>query len=484
MRTLIATFTFFFCISLNAQTPKRAETPEARTAREMDQLKSDPLRLRNFLKAMPKGGDLHNHLSGAVYAESFLQWAAEEGDCIDTTALSIVKPANNKECGAGQVTAESALHNPGLYSNLLSAMSMYQYLPEKTHDTGHDHFFASFPKFGVVSENDWGKLLAEQKTRAEGQGEEYLELMMGLDRNVAGGFGEKVSWDETDLRANYDAILQSGVRELVPQMRGWLDEAEKQAQASLRCGAASAAPGCDVETRYIYQVYRAASREHVFAQMIAGFELASVDPRVVAINLVQPEDWYVSTHDYALHMSMLQLLHEKYPKVHITLHAGELAPGLVKPEDLSFHIRSAIRVGGAERIGHGVDVMYEDHPEQLLKEMADKHVAVEINLTSNRVILGVSSKMHPLRQYLRAGVPVVISTDDEGVSRSSMTDELMQAVLDQGMSYQELKQAERNSIRYSFLDDATKKRLSQCLEQRFTAFERNQKATLPVCSKD
>jgi adenosine deaminase len=483
MRTLIATFTFLLCISLNAQTPRPAETSEARTARDMDQLKSDPRRLRNFLKAMPKGGDLHNHLSGAVYAESFLQWAADEGDCIDTTALSIVKPGNQKECAAGQVTAESALHNPTLYSNLLNAMSMYQYLPEKTHDTGHDHFFASFPKFGVVSESKWGNLLAEQRTRAQGQGEEYLELMMGLDRNRAGEFGEKISWNETNLRANYDAILQSGIRELVPQMRGWLDEAEKQAQATLRCGA-SAASGCEVETRYIYQVYRAASKAHVFAQMIAGFELASVDPRVVAINLVQPEDWYVSTHDYALHMSMLQLLHERYPKVHLTLHAGELAPGLVTPEDLSFHIRSAIRVGGAERIGHGVDVMYEDHPQELLKEMAEKHIAVEINLTSNRVILGVSGKMHPLRQYLRAGVPVVISTDDEGVSRSSMTDELIQAVLDQGMTYQELKTAERNSIRYSFLDDATKKRLSQCLEQRFASFERDQKATLPVCRRE
>ncbi len=27
----------------------------------------------HFSQQMPKGGDLHNHLSGAVYAESFIQ---------------------------------------------------------------------------------------------------------------------------------------------------------------------------------------------------------------------------------------------------------------------------------------------------------------------------------------------------------------------------------------------------------------------------
>ena len=126
--------------------------------------------------------------------------------------------------------------------------------------------------------------------------------------------------------------------------------------------------------------------------------------------------------------------------------------------------------------------MYEDRPEALLKQMAAKHIAVEINLTSNRVILGVSGKQHPLRQYLRAGVPVVLSTDDEGVSRAEMTDELMQAVLDQNMSYTELKQAEGNSIRYSFADYVTKKRLSQCLEHRFAMFERDHNAELRVCS--
>lgn len=472
-------------ICLSAQThPAQAKGAETRTAHEMQALKTDPLRLRNFLKAMPKGGDLHNHLSGAVYAESYLQWAADDGDCINTAALSIVKSDTPKQCATGQVTAASALTDPVLYGNLLNAMSMYQYLPEKTHDSGHDHFFATFPRFGAVPQAHSGEMLAEVTARAQRQHEEYLELMFGLDRGQAATYVSKIAWSDNwsdDLATARQRLLAAGMLDLVPEMRSRLDAGERDWKQTSHCATQPESAGCGVTVRYIYEIYRGFPKEQVFAQMLAGFELASVDPRVVAINLVMPEDWYVPMRDYDQHMRMVDFLHQKYPKVHITLHAGELAAGLVPYEGLCCHIRKAIEIGHAERIGHGVDIMYEDRPEALLKQMAKQHIPVEINLTSNRVILGVSGKQHPLRQYLRAGVPIVLSTDDEGVSRAEMTDELMQAVLDQNTTYQELKQVERNSIKYSFADDATKERLSQCLEQRFAAFERDHRAELTMC---
>ena len=112
--------------------------------------------------------------------------------------------------------------------------------------------------------------------------------------------------------------------------------------------------------------------------------------------MVMPEDWYIPVRDYDLQMRMVEYLHRVYPKVHISLHAGELAPGLVAPETLRFHIREAVERAHAERIGHGVDVMYERDPFQLLDEMAKKDVLVEICLTSNDVILGVRGIDHPL----------------------------------------------------------------------------------------
>ncbi len=196
---------------------------------------------------------------------------------------------------------------------------------------------------------------------------------------------------------------------------------------------------------------RAAPPDSVFAQILIGFELASADTRVVGINLVQPEDGYVAMTDYRLHMQMIDALHTLYPKVHITLHAGEIALGLVPPEGLKFHIRDAIDLGHAERIGHGVDVMDEDHPYELLKEMATKRIMVEVNLTSNDVILNVKGGDHPLTMYRKYGVPVALSTDDEGVSRIDLTHEYVRAVDTYHFTYPELKNMVRTGLEHNFL---------------------------------
>ena len=175
----------------------------------------------------------------------------------------------------------------------------------------------------------------------------------------------------------------------------------------------------------------------------------------MGINFVQPEDGFISMRDYTLQMKMLDYLHSVYPQVHISLHAGELAPGLVPPEGLRFHIRQAVELGHAERIGHGVDVMYEDDAPALLKELAKKHVMIEINLSSNEGILGVKGAEHPFPLYRSAHVPVALSTDDEGVSRIDITHEYVRAALDYHLSYQDLKQLARTGMEHDFLSGAS-----------------------------
>ncbi len=95
--------------------------------------------------------------------------------------------------------------------------------------------------------------------------------------------------------------------------------------------------------------------------------------------------------------------------------------------------------------------MYEDRPYDLLKEMAARHVLVEINLTSNDMILGVSGKDHPFPIYRKSGVPVALSTDDEGVSRIDLTHEYVRAVESYNLSYEDLKQMVRAGVQHSFL---------------------------------
>ena len=148
---------------------------------------------------------------------------------------------------------------------------------------------------------------------------------------------------------------------------------------------------------------------------------------------------------------MLGFLAEHYPGVPIALHAGELTLGLVPPEHLRFHIREAVEVAGARRIGHGVAISYEKDALELLNLMRQRNVLVEICLTSNDVILGVKGAEHPLPDYLQAGVPVTLASDDEGVSRIDLSHEYWRAATTYGLGYETLKTLARNSLTYSFL---------------------------------
>jgi hypothetical protein len=274
--------------------------------------------------------------------------------------------------------------------------------------------------------------------------------MHTADGMRAAELGAKLGWDE-DFAKMRQNLLTGGLQDVITFTREQLDRDEATRRALQQCGTPQADPGCAIPVRYLYQVLRGLPKEMVFAQMVLGFELAQTDPRFVGLNLVMPEDWYVPVHDFDLHMRAMDYLHGVYPKVHITLHAGELNLGLVPPETLRYHIRTSIEKGHAERIGHGVSVMYEDDAPGLLLEMAQRNVLTEICLSSNDLILGVSGQNHPLPVYMKSGVPVALATDDEGVSRIDMNHEYLRAIQTYKLSYADLKRMARASLEHSFL---------------------------------
>src|ERR1700747_906524 len=79
-----------FALALAGVPVVQAQTAsEARAAHAYDvAVKGGPLTLNAFLDQFPKGADLHVHLSGAVYAETFIRDAAEDGLCVDPKALA------------------------------------------------------------------------------------------------------------------------------------------------------------------------------------------------------------------------------------------------------------------------------------------------------------------------------------------------------------------------------------------------------------
>jgi adenosine deaminase len=418
---------------------------------------SDRAMLRQILQAMPKGGDLHNHLSGSTYAESYLQYAATDGICVDSAKLVITQCATPQQIAANpsstaSLVPASTVFAPysSLYGEMLDALSMRQFRAGQ--ESGHDHFFNTFGKFSAVSKTHVPEMLTQDVWRLARENVDYVETIFAPDFGRARDL-LKVLKPEQSFVEMRTAMMQSGqLPPIITASRAVLDHAEAWMHDNLRCGMANPQSGCDSTVRYIYELHRGVPLQQLFAEMVVGYELASADPRVVGLNPVMPEDSYISMHDFDEQMRMFAFFHQLYPKIHLSTHAGELVPGIVEPEGLRYHIRDSVLIANAERIGHGVDLTYEDDAAGLLKTMASRGVAVEICLTSNDVILGVSGKAHPLRYYLAAGVPVALATDDPGVSRDDMTNQYMRAAQDQGLDYATLKRLARNSLEYSFAE--------------------------------
>lgn len=460
---IVAVVTF---LEVGAQSQKPASAMSTGEVRASDAFnaakKLGPPELYAFLKPMPKGAELHYHLSGGVYAETFLADAVKQHLCIDPVQARFAPAAPGmthsiEPCPAGTIPASKAVEDQKLYDRLIDALSMRSFVPSAGF-TAHDQFFSGNRTNGPVGFT--GEWLAEVATRAADQNEQYLEVMTSPTFRKYIAISASVPWPadavtsitREELTRLRDQLLAAGLRDEISDGRKEMDGAEEEQRRVEHCTASNVAGSpCNIKMRYIFTIGRGQPPAQVFAQALLGFELCSVDPRFVAINIAAPEDGRVSMMDYHMHMQMLDYLHSIYPKVHLSLHAGELAPGLVPPEGLRFHIREAIEVGHAERIGHGVDVMYEDNAAGLLHEMAAKHIMVEINLTSNDVILGVKGADHPLAGYRAAHVPVALSTDDEGNSRIDLTHEYVKAAEEQGLTYMDLKQMARTSYEHAFL---------------------------------
>ncbi len=462
----------------------RAASSEAATAGEQRAIhafdrakaaKAEPLDLAAFLAKMPKGGDLHMHLSGAIYAETFLKDAAIDNLCANPKTLSFAKNTGltsdtppHPKCPEGTVPAANAFTDQNLYDALIDSFSMRSFVPSAG-VSGHDQFFATFDRFSGIDKSHNGEWLDEVATRAATQNEQYLEVMMTPTFFDLAPLWNKLGWPATPPGAARDPegdatgtsqaeldelrtqLLTGGLRRDIAVDAKELDDALAARDRIEHCGQPSAAAACSVKIRVIYQVLRAFPPQQVFAQTLLAFEVAMADPNVVGLNFVQPEDAYMAMSEYNRQMHMLDYLHGIYPRVHISLHAGELAPGMVPPEGLRFHIREAVELGHAERIGHGVDIMHESDPHALLDELANRHIMVEINLTSNDAILGIVPPHHPLPDYREAHVPVALSTDDEGVSRNTLTHEYVRAAMEYNLGYLDLKAMARTSIEHSFL---------------------------------
>jgi len=430
--------------------------------------------LKLFFTQMPKGGDLHHHYSGSLYAETYLEWVKNKQWFIDSCTLKIVQTKSNDACKA--LSVDELIANDTLYRKLLMLWSDKDF-SNHSHDQlpPDSNFFNTFGYFSPISDQYMDVGLNIIKERAINENVSYVESMLSRVGLSSSAFfnTDEIKMFNNELRnastqEEVNALLEriSTVYEHNPtfnaKVQSFIKELERRHQ------------GIDTETFTMrYQTYatRVVEPLQVYTDLLSGYKAVLSSPLVVGVNIVAPENNTVAINDYTLHMRMFNYLMSKYPQVPHSLHAGELTIGMVEPKELLFHITQARKIAGANRIGHGVDVMYEKNALSLLKELKE-YAAVEINLTSNEFILGVKGSEHPYSIYAAYGVPIVISTDDSGVSRNNLSHEYVLLASRYHPSYKTIKTYVYNSIDYSFLTPAEKAKVKAQLDKKFEIFEK------------
>jgi adenosine deaminase CECR1 len=415
-----------------------------------EQLKATatPQQLYTFLYALPKGGDLHNHLTGAVRSEWYLEAALASADkgyiyYTKTKIANCVAYGNNEYALAPYLLMFRIISQQDFaaldacqkteFTRLqdLDAKQKSGFLESMRLDEaweGRDEFFqAIWIRIDEMIRNPYvvAEILLRNMEAFGKEGVVYLETQQGLDGLVRPDGGDFSADEVADI-----------FRKALKSDRAKATGVEVRFQNALL----RFTPDAEVALRRLYEV------NDKYRDLFVG------------VNMVGRED---NDKGYPLRfLPVLRELRHKYPEINLSIHAGEV-------DEPNFHIRDTLLLG-AMRIGHGVNLITD--PETMLR-MRNGPYMVEINLISNLLLEYVTKySQHPFPEYLRTGIPVALSTDDRGMWDSNMTDEFYVAVKEFNLSWDEVVLLGRNSLQYSFLDPATKASMLASYDKRVAAF--------------
>jgi adenosine deaminase CECR1 len=402
-----------------------------------------PAELYTFLYAMPKGGDLHNHLGGAIRAEWWYAVAtdpARNGGDVFYTRVKF--SATTLDTGASLVLfrtirrftfSQLSVAEQADYARLdqLTPEQKQAWLDSLRLDRpgeGRDEFFNwIWPRTGQLHQNlnVIAETLVETMKAYGAEGLRYLETQ----QSAAGFTDNDGNPIPVETAANF--------------LRARLTQPDAVATG--------------VTVRFQTTVFRfapyAEKQLEEFYQFVDGHR-----DLWVGINMAGIEE---NGKGYASRfLQKFRELRRQYPTLPLSIHAGEM-------DGPDHHIRDTLLLG-ASRIGHGVNLIQD--PDTLLLMRNNKYL-VEINLISNRLLEYTPDlSKHPFPEYLRTGVPVCLNTDDRGMWDSNMTDEYYTAVTTFNLSWDEILQLGRNSLAYSFVQPDVKAKLLAAYERDMAAF--------------
>ena len=446
---LLAVGCFAVTLTLGAA---RADVPAASTDMnawfEQFRERASDEELYRFLYAMPKGGDLHNHLSGSIRSEWFYDLALAQADN-GYRYYTRVAINNCRPYGGNAFTDSPYLL---LFVNIqesryaqLDSCEQSEYLPLEALDDaqlaawmdslrldkpyeGRDEFFQThWQRMGDLYFNPYlaADALVLNMQHFSEEGLVYLESMIGVL-----GF----------IDAQGSPIAPDEVADIYRQRLRDADARATGVDVRLQAAVLRFAPNAEDSLRFLYDfVFR---HRDLF----------------VAVNMVGRED---NDKGYpARFLDTLRELRRSYHGVRLSIHAGEVD----EPND---HVRDTLLLG-ADRIGHGINLISDADTMRLMRHGP---YLVEINLVSNLLLEYVGDyQQHPFPEYLRIGIPVALSTDDRGMWDSNLTDEFFVAVREFGLSWEELVTLSRNSLSHAFAQAALREQMLEDLDTRLRSF--------------
>ncbi len=425
---------FVICLSTHAE-PLSYVTQDASAQFSQFKARASDADLYRFLYLLPKGADLHHHLSGSAFPEWWYELATNTklnggyqyytrvkmNQCDGTSAnqfgpnppwllFRTIQKSHYDRLDACHQTLYLPLSN-------LSQQQITAWKNSITLDQpweGRDEFFQThWQRLNDLAANPYIMLeILVRNMRAMGaEGLSYLETQYNPMWQLApdGSF-----YDPEDIIKMIKARLARQ------------DAISTGVKVKLQTAILRFSPNAEDQLRQLYAI-------------------TSKHPELfVGLNMVGRED--NDKGHPSRFLNVLRELRKQYPGVKLSIHAGEV-------DEPNQHIRDTLLLG-AERIGHGFNLLSD--PDTLLL-MRHGPYLVEINLISNLLLNYVDTfQQHPFPEYLRLGIPVALSTDDRGMWDSNLTDEYFVAVKEFNLSWDELARLSRNGLEYSFLSEQDK----------------------------
>ncbi|PAB59133.1 adenosine deaminase [Anaeromicrobium sediminis] len=196
-----------------------------------------------------------------------------------------------------------------------------------------------------------------------------------------------------------------------------------------------------IKSNLILSCMRTMSVEEAFKVVEAGKEY--LNKGVVAVDLAASE-YEDFAHKYK---EVIEKAREYGYRV--TIHAGETGIGK--------NVLDAIKILKAERIGHGI---YAKDSQEAYEILKNSHVTIEMCPTSNVQTKGVTSyESHPLKEFFKDGIKVILSTDNMTVSNTTLTNEHDLMSKAQNMSIEDYEKMYLNGVNASFASEEIKEEL-------------------------